>query len=92
MKKTRSCDIIYNLLPLYTILGRFLVLSCVIRDAMGHLVDRLFAVGRLFAAGRLFAVGQLLFAERRSTPVHFLSSFLRKLVNPPIERIIADLQ
>ena len=80
MKKTRSCDIIYNLLPLYTILGRFLVLSCVIRDAKGHLVDR------------LFAVGQLLFAERRSTPVHFLSSFLRKLVNPPIERIIADLQ
>ena len=86
MKKTRSCDIIYNLLPLYTILGRFLVLSCVIRDAKGHLA------GRLFAEGRLFAVGQLLFAERRSTPVHFLSSFLRKLVNPPIERIIADLQ
>ncbi len=80
MKKTRSCDIIYNLLPLYTILGRFLVLSCVIRDAKGHLVDRLFAVDRL------------LFAERRSTPVHFLSNFLRKLVNPPIERIIADLQ
>ena len=86
MKKTRSCDIIYNLRPLYTILSRFLVLSCVIRDAKGHLVDRLFAVDRLLAVGRL------LFAERRSPPVHFLSSFLRKLINPPIERIIADLQ
>lgn len=86
MKKTRSCDIIYNLRPLYTILGRFPELSCVIQDAKQHLVDR------LFAAGRLLAVGRLLFAERRSPPVHFLSSFLRKLVNPPIERIIADLQ
>ena len=86
MKKTRSCDIIYNLLSLYTILSRFPGLFCVIQDAKQHLV------GRLFAVDRLLAVGRLLFAERRSTPVHFLSSFLRKLVNPPIERIIADLQ